>query len=277
MTTPDHAAAVSRHYGQPGLLDRILAALQRDGKDTGTLTPEDLAPIDQFHIGGRPATLDLARLAGLQPGMRVLDAGGGIGGPARTLAAEFGCHVTVLDLTEEFCRTGEALTARTGLADRVTFRHGSALAIPFPDASFDVAWTQHSTMNIQDKGRLYAELHRVVRPGGRLALHEIMAGATQPVHFPVPWAEEPAISFLLPAAQMRALIAAAGFAELAWLDTADAALEFFRRRAAAPAADVPALGLELLIGPRTAERMGNVRRNLEEGRIAVVQAMFERP
>ena len=125
----------------------------------------------------------------------MLDVGGGIGGPARTLA-EAGCSVTVLDLTEEFCRTGAALTERVALGGRVTFRHASALDMPFEDGAFDAAWTHHSSMNIEDKERLYKEIARVVRRGGKLAMHEIMAGPEGPLHFPVPWASVPTISFL---------------------------------------------------------------------------------
>jgi hypothetical protein len=129
-----------------------------------------------------------ARLAGIQAGMLVLDVGGGLGEPARTLASEFGCAVEVLDLTEDFCPAGAAFTTRTGLRDLVSFRHGSALEIPYPDAGFDAAWTQHSSMNIADKGRLYGEIHRVLRPGGRPALHEILAGPVSPIYLLAPWA-----------------------------------------------------------------------------------------
>ncbi|CAA9452538.1 MAG: hypothetical protein AVDCRST_MAG80-2450 [uncultured Rubrobacteraceae bacterium] len=149
--------------------------------------------------------------------MRVLDVGGGLGGPARNLASEIGCSVEVLDVTEEFCRAGEILTTRTGLGDLVSFRHASALDMPHPDASFDVVWMQHSSMNIADKERLYAEIHRVLRPGGHLALHEIMAGPVTPIHFPVPWARGPEISFLRPPEEVRALITGIGFEESAWM------------------------------------------------------------
>jgi SAM-dependent methyltransferase len=140
----------------------------------------------------------------------VLDVGGGLGGPARTLARELGCRVTVLDLTEAYCRMGEELTRRTGLAGQVEFRHGTALQMPFADAAFDVVWTQHSSMNVEDKERLYREIQRVARPGGRLAIHEIMAGAASPVHFPVPWAGDPSLSFLRPAEAVRRLLAGLG-------------------------------------------------------------------
>ncbi len=171
---------VDEHYGRGNLTGRILEALRDSGKDPKSLDAEDLSPIDHFHTGGRRATLILAHLAGITSGMRVLDVGGGLGGPARALASEFGCTVEVLDITQEFCRAGEMLTKRTGLGDLVSFRYGSALEMPYPDASFDFVWTQHSSMNIADKERLYQEIHRVLRPGGSLAMHEIMAGPNSP-------------------------------------------------------------------------------------------------
>jgi sarcosine/dimethylglycine N-methyltransferase len=172
--------SVGEHHGRRDRASAILTALRATGKDPAALTIEDLAPIDQLHARGSEATLELARLAGITAGMRVLDVGGGLGGPARTLASAFGCSVEVLALTEEFCRAGEMLTARTGLADLVCFRQGNALKMRYPGAGFDVAWTQHSSMNIADKERLYAEIQRVLRPGGRLALHEILAGPVSP-------------------------------------------------------------------------------------------------
>ncbi len=149
MHTDDRS--VSEHYGHGDLAAKILEALRAASKDPDALTTEDLAPVDQLHARGREATLEFAHLAGITARMRVLDVGGGLGGPARTLASEFGCAVEVLDLTEEFCRTGTTLTTHRGLGDLVSFRHGSALEIPYPDdAGFDVAWTQHSSMNIAD-------------------------------------------------------------------------------------------------------------------------------
>jgi SAM-dependent methyltransferase len=278
MNALEQTRAVNDHYGRPDLGAAILAAVRAAGKNPDRLTPDDLAPATEFHTRGQEATREMARLAGLDAGMRVLDVGGGLGGAARTLASEFGCQVTVLDLTAEYCRIGEMLTARTGLGDRVTFQQGDALAPPFADASFDVVWTQHSSMNIADKERLYAELRRVLRPGGRLALHEIMAGPVQPIHFPVPWAREPALSFLRPAATVRTLLAGTGFAEVAWVEGTAAALAWFQQRAAAVAAGgLPPLGLHLLLGSDFGPMFHNQVRNLAEDRIATIQAVFERP
>jgi ubiquinone/menaquinone biosynthesis C-methylase UbiE len=270
--------SVGEHYGRGDLAARILEALRAAGKDPDDLTTEDLAPVDQFHIRGREATLELAHRARITSGTRAVDVGGGLGGPARTLASEFGCTVEVLDITEEYCRTGEMLTARTGLSALVSFRHASALEMPYPDASFDVAWTQHSSMNIADKERLYKEIHRVLRPGGRLALHEIMAGPTSPIHFPVPWARDPSISHLQPPETVRSLIATTGFHESSWVDETASATEWFQQRLSATVSEgPPPLGLHLLLGPDFGEMFRNQVLNLGEGRISVIQAVFERP
>jgi SAM-dependent methyltransferase len=272
----EYAESVNAHYGRAELEATVLAALRAAGKGEGTLTPDDLAPLDQFHTGGKPSTFELARLAGLTTGMQVLDVGGGIGGPARTLAAEFGCHVTVLDLTEEFCRTGEMLTERTELADRVEFRCASALDMPFADDSFDAAWSQHSSMNIEDRERLYAEVCRVVRPGGRFAFHEIMLGPEGNIHFPVPWARDPSISFLRPPEAVRQLLEATGFRTVDWIDATAEATEWFRARLASAGTSPSPLGLHLLLGPEAATMFRNVLRNLEENRVTVIKAVIEK-
>jgi ubiquinone/menaquinone biosynthesis C-methylase UbiE len=278
MDTSPYSDSVNAHYGRADLGTLIADGLRAAGKDPDNLSYEDLAPVDQFHTRGRDATRELARLTGLRGGEDVLDVGGGIGGAARTLAAEFGCTVTVLDLTAEFCRAGAMLTERTGLSDRVTFKVGDALNMPFSGSSFDLVWTQHSSMNIPDKERLYAEVHRVLRPNGRLAIHEITAGDLQPPHFPTPWASTPDISFLLPTEEMRTLIAQSGFRELAWEDCTPISRDFFRQRAAAIKAGgvPPPVGLHLLLGGTFAEAFLNISRNLDEERIEVVQGVFER-
>lgn len=262
---------VAAQYTSGTLEQTILTALERSGKNLDALTPQDLAPLDQLHSGGRPATLEMARLAGIGQGMRVLDIGGGIGGPARLLASEFGCQVTVLDLTPEFCKTGEALTRRVGLGDRVTFVQGSGLNVPFDDESFDVAWTQHSTMNIEDKARLFQEIHRVLRPGGKYVLHEIAQGPNQPIHFPAPWARDPSVSFLATPDEYQRLITSAGFRQIAW-----------NIRGRDPAQQPPILpqgqstvGIHVL-GPDMPERLRNAGRNDAEGRTVVIQGVFER-
>ncbi len=271
--------SVNEQYGLNDLGAAFIEALRAEGKDPDNLSYQDLTKADHFHSRGKEATLELARMADLRPGQLVLDVGGGIGGPARVLAAEFGCVVTVLDLTEEYCRVGEMLTTRTGLSDKVTFKVGNALDMPFPAGSFDVVWTQHSSMNIADKERLFSEVHLVLRPAGRLAMHEIMAGPEQPIHFPVPWADSQEISFLRPAAEMRALIAAVGFKEDAWIDVTQNTQERLQQGAVAAAAgpsDPSPLGTQILLRRNPGTVMKNLLDNMAEGRIVVIEAVLDR-
>ncbi len=174
MTEADRS--VDGHYGVGGILDSILSALAAMGKDIDNLTPSDLAPVDEFHIRGQEATVELADRAGVMPGLKVLDVGSGLGGSVRYLAAERECYATGVDLTQEYIDVSFALAELVGLKGRVDFRQGSALDLPFDDGTFDLVWTQHTQMNIEDKNKFYSEMARVLKPGGRLAFHDIFEG-----------------------------------------------------------------------------------------------------
>jgi MPBQ/MSBQ methyltransferase len=264
--------AIQTHYTRSDLGTVILAALERAGKDTERLAPEDLAPVDEFHVRGRAATLELARAADLDSTKRVLDVGSGIGGTSRCLAKEFQCRVTGIDLTEEYCRAAAMLSARIGLADLVDYCQGDATHLPFDDGSFDVVWTEHVAMNIPDKLGLYGELHRVLRPGGTLAVYDVLAGPLDPVLFPVPWARTPDTSFLVRPDELRNLLEEADFAVSDWSDTTDAARAWFVSLAERIRREgLPPLGFHLLLGDGFRVMAENQRRNLEEGRIVLAQ------
>lgn len=270
-------AAVQAHYERADLGASILAALEKAGKDLAHLTPEDLASVDEFHIRGRTATLELAQAAGLDSTMRLLDVGSGVGGTSRCLAREIGCRVTGIDLTDEYCRAATLLTAKIGLTDLVDFRQGDATHLPFEDNAFDVVWTEHVAMNIPDKQRLYREMHRVVKPGGTLAIYDILAGPSAPVHYPVPWARTPDTSFLLTPDQLREHLQDAGFTVSAWSDTTDLARTWFVALAEKIRQEgLPPLGFHLLMGADFPAMAQNQRRNLEEGRIVLAQVVAKK-
>jgi ubiquinone/menaquinone biosynthesis C-methylase UbiE len=281
MRDTPYSDSVNAHYTGYELAAAIAKGLDAIGKGDAVLTPDDLAPIDQFHTRGTDATVEMIELAGAAPDTRVLDVGGGIGGAARLIASTHGSRVTVLDLTEDFCRVGEALTARAHLSSLVSFRHGSALDLPFASGSFDLVWTQHSTMNVPDKAKLFRELARVAARTGRIAMHEVMAGPQQPVLFPVPWARTPDISFLVSADEFRAQAAAAGLKESVWRETSDESLEWFRARTAAmrqalAAGQRPPLGLHLILGDDFPSMFANLVRNLEEQRVRIIMGIWTR-
>ena len=273
---PGEGGGVEAHYALGDLAQRILDALRRAGLDPDQLSPDDLAPVDEFHVRGREATEELATLVGLVAGQRVLDVGSGLGGTARHLAARHGVEVTGVDLTAEYCRVGNMLSERTRLRDRVELVTADALELPFADGGFDLVWTEHAAMNIEDKPRLYSELRRVLRPGGRLAIYDIVQGPGGEVHFPVPWGRRPEISFVVSPAELRALLERCSFKVLSWQDTTAPAVSWFRARARALQADrTPILGFHLLLGSDAKEIFANQARNLEEGRINLVQIVAE--
>ena len=268
---------VERHYTHGQLERSILKALKGAGKNLERLSLDDLAPIDEFHIRGREATRELAEEIGLDEEKHVLDVGCGLGGPSRRLVSEYGCRVMGLDLTEEYCRVAEALSARLGLQDLVSYRTGDALEIPFEDGSFDVVWTQHASMNISDKARLYGEMYRVLKPGGHLAIYDILAGPGGEIHFPVPWAREPSISFLVSSDELRRVLRETGIDIVSWRDTTEAGRAWFEAMAARILQEGrPSLGYQILLGDDFPAMAQNQIRNLNEDRIVLMQVVAQR-
>ena len=265
---------VASHYSRDDLVETVRRALESLGKDLNALDVADLSELDQLHVRGAEATHELADRLELSADDRVLDVGCGIGGPSRLLAAGHGCRVTGIDLTAAFCRLAEEMARWVGLEDRLDYRTGDALALPFAAESFDVVWTQHAAMNIADKARLYAEMRRVLKPGGRLALYDVLQGDGGDMHYPVPWARTPEISFPATAADLRRHLAAAGFEIVSWRDNTAAALAWYReRRRQAAAGGPPPVGARIFIGEDFRTIVANLARNLEEGRALTVDAV----
>jgi ubiquinone/menaquinone biosynthesis C-methylase UbiE len=269
--------SVEEHYGRGKILDAILGALRGMGKDIESLRPADLAPVDEFHIRGREATVELATLAALEPRLRVLDVGCGLGGSVRYLAAEWQCVATGVDLTSEYVGVASALAPLVGLQDLTRFHQASALDLPFGDGAFDVVWTEHAQMNIADKRAFYAEITRVLAPRGRLVFHDIFQGEQQPLHYPVPWAEESAISHLVSPDAARNIIADLGLAIVSWVDKSAQSLQWFTTAVEkVKSTGAPPLGLHLLMGNNAGLKFENMLRNLSEQRIVVIQAVAQK-
>ena len=264
-------AGLQAHYSARDIEARILAALRAAGLNPEQrLSPEALGALDHFHTGGLRASRELLELAQIRADDRVLDIGAGLAGPARMLASAPGCRVDCLEMSPDYCAGAALLNRLTGLEDRIGVHEGSALEMPFPDDSFDAAWMQNVGMNIADKRRLYAEVRRVLKPGGRFAFQEMAAGNSAVSYFPLPWASDPADHFLVSAEEMRSVLGECGFIAGLLEDTSDVHLS--RTAANATPAAPGQLGLAVFVD-NLAQKAGNARRSLEERQVRLVRGV----
>jgi ubiquinone/menaquinone biosynthesis C-methylase UbiE len=261
---------VREHYSATGLTDRIKSVFTTIAPEGQILTVAQLAPLDQFHIRGALATAELAASAGLDPSTRVLDLGCGIGGPARYLAATYGCKVTGVDLSPSFIDAAIYLTGRCGLSDRVSFQIGDALHLPHDDGAFDAVFLQHVAMNVEDRNGLYREMHRILAPGGRVAIFDLVLRDGDVV-YPAPWARDASTSFLLSEDDTRIALERAGFKAVLWRDDTQTAIEWFKAMAGSPP---NGLNLSVVIGPDFPAITRNLARNIGENRLGVLSAVL---
>jgi sarcosine/dimethylglycine N-methyltransferase len=279
ITVVDHYGGDQDRAAGTTLVQRITEALLAAGLTQAVIPVTALAPFDQFHVGGLQSTIDLAEMAQIKRGERVIDIGSGLGGPSRYLAATFDCQVLGIDLSPSFVAAANYLAGRAGLTDKVTYTCADAVHLPVSAVGFDLAWTQHVAMNIGDRAGLYRTVFAALRPGGRFAIYDVVAGEQAPVIYPVPWARTPASSFLLTPAAMRAVLEDTGFEVVHWRDrTADAVAWSAQQAAASQDAPAPRPpGLSVAMGGDFPQLAANLGRNLREGRTGIVQALLVRP
>lgn len=262
---------VSTHYTTGALEQKILAALRNAGKDPARISSDDIAPLDNFHLGGRQAIEDLSSFMHLSPGVQLLDVGCGVGGPARYFA-EQGCQVTGLDLTEEFVQVAESLTRTLKLDGKAQFQQGSALEMPFPAGTFDGAYMVHVGMNIEDKAGVFREVARVVKPGGRFAIFDIMRTGDGALEFPLPWAVSSATSFVRTTEDYRKTLGAAGFRVEHERGRHQFALEEMQKRMArGPSGAPPVIGVHILMGEKAPMMLKNVNEAIVSGQLEPVE------
>jgi SAM-dependent methyltransferase len=269
---------IHSYYSPNDLYNSIIEGLSEIGKELSELTLDDLQPVDEFHIRGDVATKELIKLSGFTPDMHVIDVGCGVGGSTRRLSHETGCRVTGIDLSDQYIDAAERLTQLLSMQERVKFHAASALALPFDDDTFDGAWSIQMNMNVEDKLSWLRELHRVLKPGGRAVLYEVCGNKNSPVHFPVPWAQDSSMSFLVPPESFRDVISVAGFDIDVWNDKTRLAQKAFAHMTEPMGEpDLPELGVHLLVGNDILTKAYNLHRNLDEERVSLIETVAIKP
>ena len=269
---------IHSYYSPNDLYKRIIEGLDAIGKDLTRITLEDLSPADEFHIRGNTATQELIELARFTPDMHILDVGCGAGGSTRRLSHETGCCVTGIDLSDEYIDAAVRLTQLLDMGERVKFHAASALALPFTDDTFDGAWSIQMNMNVEDKLAWLKEIYRVLKPGGRAVLYEVCGNRNTPIHFPVPWAQDNSMSFLIPPGPFRDVISASGFEIEVWNDKTDLAREAFAHmKEPVGEPELPELGVHLLVGNDILTKAYNLHRNLDEQRVSLIETVAVKP
>jgi ubiquinone/menaquinone biosynthesis C-methylase UbiE len=268
---------VSQHYGLGGLMEKILAGLAASNTSLDQLSIHDLAPVDEFHTRGRRATVELAAMTTLSSSDYVLDVGCGLGGSTRYLAYQYGCRVEGLDLTEEYIQVGKRLTNMVGLSDRISLTCGNALQLPYDNDIFDMVWTEHVQMNIEDKQRFYGEISRVLKPEGHFLFHDVFRSSDELLQYPVPWAEDEKMSFLADVPEVRSIIGQAALEVSQWMEKTSDSIAFFSQVMQKISAEGPSpVGIHLLMGSNAAVKLRNYLGNLEEGRVCVVMGVAQK-
>lgn len=267
-------SGLKQHYAAEDIESRLLSAIRTAGLDPeNPIAPEALGALDHFHTGGLRASLELMALAGIAANERVLDIGAGLAGCARLIADKTGSTVDCIEMSADYCTGALFLNRLTGLDTRISVHQGSALDMPFAESCFDVVWMQNVGMNIQDKHGLYAEIFRVLKPGGRFAFQEMAAGETKTCYFPLPWASDASDSFLALADDMISGLTACGFKEVLFEDTSE---EHMARTAAADDSGPSPLSLGVYVD-NLSVKAGNAKRSLAENQIRLVRGIFQKP
>ena len=278
LSMTNASRAIDRLYGSEDLIGRILDALRNAGKDPNKLSRDDLSAFDEFHAGGIDATREIAGFAQIRRGMQVLDLGSGVGGPARTCAAEWACAVTGIDITASFCAAARELSRRVGMDDQVAFVCADAIDMPFSDASFDTVVAQYSLPNIERQGELFVQIARVLKPGGTFVFETLCQGSSGEIILPVFWAETPAMNHIRTPAQMQQDLHAAGFIEIAFENRTEVVLAAARSRlqAARESAGTNVLWLGLIVAQDVTAKMQNSITNNEQGRTLIMRGLFRK-
>ena len=267
---------IEKQYYRPDLFEDICKALEQQGVDLNKVNRSDISGVDEFHVRGAAVSNELVQEIYLKDA-KVLDVGCGLGGPSRMLADQFNCQVTGIDLCEEYVSTAHKLSELVGLSAQTEFVHGDALNLPFKDGSFDIVWTQHVQMNIEDKARFYSEIRRVLVDEGALVYYDIFKKGEEEITYPVPWANMASVSFLETIPFAETLLNDLGFVKLQTTDqTHKAKHSLINSFEKIKKNGMPKVGLNTLMGNSTKKKLNNILKGIEENKIELQSGIYRK-
>ena len=265
---------IKKQYYLPHLFEDICKNLEQQGVDLNKVSRSDISGVDEFHVRGAAVSNELVQEIYLKDA-KVLDVGCGLGGPSRMLADQFNCQVTGIDLCEEYVSTAHKLSELVGLSGQTEFVHGDALNLPFKDGSFDIVWTQHVQLNIENKTKFYSEIKRVLNEEGALVYYDIFKKDDKDINYPVPWANNASINFLETIPFVDNLLNNLGFTQLQISDQTYKAKQFLINSFEEIQKNgMPKLGLNVLMGNSTKKKLNNILKGIEENKIELQSGIY---
>ena len=268
---------IENFWTRGDLYSRINQAMSDSGLNNKKLEIEDLFPIDQYHARGIGATKDLGKRMPITENQKILDVGCGLGGPARYYAKEFKCHITGVDITPSFIEIGNNFNRLTSMSTMVDLYVGNGEKLEFEDEVFDGAYSQHVTMNISDRMKFFSEIYRVLKKGSFFAFTEHGLGPIGNPNFPLPWADNQDMSFLLPPAKTVTILKEIGFINIKLIETGDKYIEGYEKLIQKqPKSEKPTLGIHVIGGSSMHERSINSMRSIKENRTLPFEIVCEK-
>ena len=260
---------VEKHYSQGSIIDLILGGIKSMGKTIKNINIDDLALVDEFHIGGLEATKNFINKLAIDPSHHILDIGCGIGGPSRYTAETFKCKVTGVDLTKEYIEVGNTICEWVGLSENISLQQASALYTPFENNQFDAAYMMHVGMNIKKKKELTDEIYRIIKPGSLFGIYDVMKTGEKDLIYPVPWAQTKETSEVNTPEYYKQCLSQSGFSICEETDKKDFALNYFKNMVEKinKKNSFPPLGIHILMGDNAKEKIKNSHINLKSGSI----------
>lgn len=270
---------IETHYTHGDLLKTLELVFNELGQMPDSVTMEQLAAIDEFHIGGRQATTHLIEQVQFADQVKLLDIGCGLGGTTRYLASHYDSQVIGIDLTAEYLNVGKLFNQNLGLTDKINLLQASALSLPFAEQTVDGVTMLHVGMNIEDKQKLFSEVFRCLRKKSYFLIYDVMQSNEGEIFYPLPWSSTAKNSYLASIETYQKALIEAGFEIHKINNRREFSINYFNQQAEVIKADrvKPTLSLQTLIRDDAKSKFSNLIQQIKSNVLAPVEIIAIKP